>query len=111
MPRPSKPKPPAKVSFVSLKYCSTGLTSEQIAEYAEHYYSTIRARTDLADDCRIFLHTYEDADDEQMYSNYHVVATRDTDSLNIWLARDLLPPLFKLRREVISRNKAEHKGG
>lgn len=109
MPRPAKPKAPPKLSFVSLKFCTSGMTADEVASYTSHFHATIRARDDLAEGCRVFLHTYEDPADTDYYSSYHVVASRDSDSLGVWLGRDLLPPLFKLRRAALAR-VAEQQG-
>lgn len=106
MPRPKKPKAPPQITFVSLKFNTAGMTSAEIAEYTEHYHAALKARSDIAPDCRIFLHTYDDPSDTEYYSSYHVVATRDSDSLSVWLARDLLPPLFRLRRAAMGRSAA-----
>lgn len=110
MPRPPKPKAPPKITFVSLKFNVAGMTAAEVSDYSELYHSAVRAFPDTAADCRIFLHTYDDPADTEYYSSYHVVATRDSDSLGTWLGRELLPPLFRLRRAAMARVSAEHQG-
>ncbi len=108
-PRAALKKPPT-ISLISLRYCTSGMTTAEISDYADFYDTTLRSREDLAPGARIFLHVFKDPANVNLCETFHLVASHDSDSTSIRVGRTVLPALFKLRRAALARIATEHPG-